>query len=112
MSAMFLSPSCNPFDTGVDPETGTIQSTPTPNVWLTPSGAAISLSKTGMPLLQSGMPTMEEGTQFPEPTPRTITPDPEVLEAMRVNGWMDCITGRADWSSVMELSTMETSRRA
>ena len=84
MSAMFLSPSCNPFDTGVDPETGTIQSTPTPNVWLTPSGAAISLSKTGMPLLQSGMPTTEEGTQFPEPTPRTITPDPEVLEAQRL----------------------------
>ena len=55
---------------------GALEATQTPKVWLTPSGAAISLSTTGMPLLQAGHVTSEEGTQFPEPTP-PATPDVE-----------------------------------
>jgi len=62
--------------TGVGPQHGT----QTSKVWLTPSGAAISLSTTGMPLLQAGTATLEEGTQFPEPPPPT-PPDPAVVAA-------------------------------
>ena len=48
---------------------GMMESSQTPQVWLTPSGAPVSLSRTGMPLLQAGNMMSEEGTQFPEPTP-------------------------------------------
>lgn len=63
----------------VTASTGGLKPLSASQVWLTPSGAAIAMSRTGAPMLQVGNVMTEESTQFPEPTPRGLT-TAELLE--------------------------------